>query len=354
MLDERGWTVTELAAITGFTRSALSSVLNLKAGVSPDMAIALGAAFGNGAPEWLQWNADHQLTLVEVDASEVERRARIFQQAPIHEMQKRGWIPQTTDVDRLEAAVREFFAGGGVFSVAMLRPDNASGLTAAERAWCYRARRLAADIPFVAEFDRERLPSAEKKLRQLAAYEKEAERIAEIMSYFGIRFVVVEPLPGAKIDGAAFWIEGSPVIAVSLRWDRIDAFWFTVAHEFMHIKRGDALSIDVNLVEEGEHGFTITTATDEAEYSANAEAAAFLVPPDALDTFVGTTSPRYSATGIIQFAHQVKMHPGVIVGQLQHRGELNYSAHRAFLVKVRKMVTESAVTDGWGHAPLPA
>ena len=63
-------------------------------------------------------------------------------------------------------------------------------MSPSERAWCYRARRLAADLPFVAEFDNARMPAAEKKLRQLAAYEKEAERIAENFSYFGIRFVV--------------------------------------------------------------------------------------------------------------------------------------------------------------------
>ena len=118
---------------------------------------------------------------------------------------------------------------------------------------------------------------------------------------------------------------------MSLRWDRIDAFWFTVMHEFKHIKNGDAYSVDINLVDDGEHGLNVATADDEAERRANAEAAETLVPRAELDTFVATTSPRYSATGIIQFAHQIKMHPGVIVGQLQHMGELSYSAHRGFL-----------------------
>jgi HTH-type transcriptional regulator/antitoxin HigA len=353
LLDERGWTITELATITGSARSALSSVMTGKAGISPDMAIALGAAFGNRAAEWLQWNAEHQLSLVEVDTSGVERRARLFSEAPIHEMQKRGWIPQTTDAGEIEAALTKFFGdGSSTFTVATLRRDSEAALSPAERAWCYRAKRLAADLPFVAEFDKTRILSAEKKLRQLAAYEKEAERVAEILSYYGIRFVVVEPLSGAKIDGAAFWLGESPVIAVSLRWDRIDAFWFTVMHEFKHIQHGDAYSVDVNLVVDGERGLDIATTTDAAERRANETAADTLVPYNDLATFVATTSPRYSATSIIQFAHQIKMHPGVIVGQLQHRGELSYSAHRAFLVKVRKLVTETAVTDGWGHAPV--
>jgi HTH-type transcriptional regulator/antitoxin HigA len=122
-------------------------------------------------------------------------------------------------------------------------------------------------------------------------------------------------------------------------------------HEFMHIKHDDAYSLDINLVAEGECGLSVTTSDDEAERRANMESADTLVPQSELDSFVARTSPRYAATRIIQFAHSIQMHPGVIVGQLQHRGELSYSSHRGFLVRVRKMVTDMAVTDGWGHAP---
>ena len=80
-------------------------------------------------------------------------------------------------------------------------------------------------------------------LRELAAYPKEARHLPALFAEFGIRFVVVEALPGAKIDGAAFWLnETSPVIAVSVRFDRVDNFWFTVMHEFTHVRYGDAWS----------------------------------------------------------------------------------------------------------------
>jgi HTH-type transcriptional regulator/antitoxin HigA len=49
----------------------------------------------------------------------------------------------------------------------------------------------------------------------------------------------------------------------------------------------------------------------------------------------------------------VKMHPGIIVGQLQHRGEIGYSAHRDLLAKVRAIVTETSLTDGWGRTISP-
>jgi HTH-type transcriptional regulator / antitoxin HigA len=205
----------------------------------------------------------------------------------------------------------------------------------------------------VAVFDSARLDGAEKKLRQLAAYPKEAERLAEILAYYGIRFVVVEPLAGARIDGAAFWIGESPVLAVSARWDRIDAFWFTVMHEFMHIKNGDAYSADINLVRESEEGIMVAASEDTAEQRASDQAANLLVPRAELDSFIRRVSPLYASTRIVQFAHRIKMHPGIIVGQLQHRGELRYSSHRGFLVRLRKFVIETALTDGWGRSIGP-
>jgi HTH-type transcriptional regulator/antitoxin HigA len=153
--------------------------------------------------------------------------------------------------------------------------------------------------------------AAEKKLRQLAAFPKEVQHLSQMLAYYGIRFVIIEPLPGARIDGAAFWLDDcSPVIAVSARWDRIDAFWFTVIHEFMHIKNGDGASFDVNLLTEADKGLvTVVQPDDETERLANERAAELLVPRAELDGFIHRVSPLYAATRIIQFAHRIRIHP---------------------------------------------
>ena len=354
LLNASGWTVTELAEITGFNRPHLSGVLSGKTGVSPELSVALAAAFGNDATEWLHWNAQHQLSLVSTDVGAVRTRARLYAEAPVREMQKRGWINETRTAEDLEAELSQFLGDAKkVFRVSTKRSSAMDELTPSEQAWICRARQLSDSMVYVAMFDPKRLAAAQKKLRQLAAYPKEVEHLAEILAYYGIRFVVVEPLPSAKIDGAAFWVGDSPTIAVSARWDRIDAFWFTVMHEFMHIKNGDVWSVDVDLVREGDNGMTVVSSDDIAETRANEDAAHALVPGAQLDSFIGRTSPLYSSTRIVQFAHRIKMHPGIIVGQLQHRGELRYSSHRKFLVKVRKYLVDTALTDGWGRSLGP-
>ncbi len=352
LLRANGWTQEELVTITGRSRATITGVLSGRVGITPETAVAFAAAFKNDPADWLRIEGIYRLSLLEDNSAAIEKRAQLFTLAPVRDMQRRGWIRETDNADELEAELERFFDGslsdGITFPVATLRSDPLSNLTPAEQAWCFRARQLAKQCPVTASFDPERLELGERKLRQLAAYPKEIERLAETLAYYGIRFVVVEPLPDARIDGAAFWLGDSPTIAVSARWDRIDAFWFTVAHEFMHIKNGDA-SIDVNLVDQRDQIITISLTENAAEQLANEQAADLLVPKQELDSFIRRVSPLYSATRIVQFANRVKMHPGIIVGQLQHRGEIRFNALRAHLVKVRQYLIETALTDGWGH-----
>ena len=359
MLDARGWTQDDLSTITGWRRQSISSIVSGKTGITPEMAIALAAAFENAPTDWLHWNAQYELALAEVDRASVERRAAIFRLAPIRDMQKREWIREADDVGELEESLRAFFGGpldqAIDFPLAARRTIRLEELTSAERAWCFRARQLARIVPAEAPFSPERLPDAQRLLRQAAAYPKEIRKVPRILSTHGIRFMVIEPLPGVEMQGASFWLdEQSPVIAISTQFDRIDAFWFTLFHEFKHIEHNDACSFDTKLLSERNGVFTVLLADNDAERKANEAAADALVPADELTSFVRRIAPLYSTERIIQFAHRMKIHPGIIVGQLQHRGELGFKAHRDLLVKIRSIISETALTDGWGHTISPS
>jgi HTH-type transcriptional regulator/antitoxin HigA len=322
------------------------------------MAVALGIAFENNASEWLLWNTQYELAKADIDRVSIERRARIFTLAPIRDMQKRGWITESNDTESLETSLAVLFGGelGDTirFPVAAKRTIELDELNASERAWCFRARQLAQLLQTEAPFDLRRMPAAEKLLREAAAFPKEVRKVPRILSRYGIRYVIVEPLPGVKMDGASFWLdEESPVIAMSVRYDRVDAYWFTLFHEFKHIEYGHSYSFDSNLLTERDGKITVSLANDTDEEKASAGAAHALIPADELTSFVRRISPLYSTDRLIQFAHRMKIHPGIIVGQLQHRGELGYRAHRELLVKIRDVITGTALTDGWGHVISP-
>lgn len=196
------------------------------------------------------------------------------------------------------------------------------------------------------------MEKAKSALRRLATHPKETRHVAKLLAEYGIRFMVIEPLPGAKIDGAALWDDIGPIIALSIRHDRIDGFWFTLMHEFEHIKNEDPISVDSELVD-GTRGVRVSLTNDVAEDRANSGAASSLIATSEMDSFIRRVGPLYSRDRVIQFANRLKIHPGIIVGQLQNRKELGYSALRDFLVKTRDSVTSTALTDGWGHSITP-
>jgi HTH-type transcriptional regulator/antitoxin HigA len=98
-----------------------------------------------------------------------------------------------------------------------------------------------------ASFDRKLLTN--KFFRDLAKLSSRADgpkQVKEFLTGHGIIFLVNPTLPGTFLDGAAMLLHGkAPIIAVTLRHDRVDNFWFTLLHELAHLARHyDALLQD--------------------------------------------------------------------------------------------------------------
>lgn len=350
-LKEKNWTQDDLSQILDKPRPTVVNIINGKIAITPETAIALGEAFKTGAEFWTRLEADYRLSLASAHGIEaVSQRVRLFDAAPVKEMERRGWIKPAEGTNQLEQELCRFFEVASIdeepqIMVATKRVLSSEPLTPSQRAWCFRARQLARTV-HVEKFKPELLPQCEARLRELAAFPDEGKNVARVLSGFGIRFVVIEPLVGSRIDGAAFWLSvNEPVIALAIRFDRIGSFWFTLAHEFAHIKNGDA-SVDAELV--GESALP-TEAKPDIERRADDQAANMLIPSDKLQSFVTRVGPLYSKSRINQFAHIMKIHPGIVVGQLQHRGEIGWNATHGVLAKVRSHVTSTALTDGWGR-----
>jgi HTH-type transcriptional regulator / antitoxin HigA len=359
LLAERNLTQGDLATITGLSRQSVNSIISGRTSITAETAVALANTFGNEASEWLQLDNEFRLSLIQDEtlSDKVQQKAKFFQLAPVAEMVKRGWITTTDDFEVLANELKRFFETDHLeslssFEAACKKTGDYSAVSEDKfvRAWLFQARKLARNI-MVARYDEARLTEAMSELRRIAAFAKETHRVPQVLAKFGIRFVIVEQLPHTKIDGAAFWLdENSPVIAMSIRYDRIDSFWFTLMHEFAHIKHKDLFSLDEGMEES--KSIEVIDEIDYIETRANMDAAASLIDPIEIESFVRRIAPLYSEQKIIQFAHRLKIHPGIIVGQLQRRKEIGYSSLRGLLVKVRDSAIETAITDGWGKLSL--
>ena len=358
-LDARGWTQDDLAEILGRPTRLVNELITAKRGITPETARGLGEAFGTGAQFWMNLESVYRLSSNVSEHEPVARRAALYAKAPIRAMVRRNWIETSSNTDVMERRICDFFGLENIDDEPKLVHVSRKSTSYAESipiqwAWLYRAVHLAKAVD-AKKFTMARLDETLERLKVLLPNPQDIRMIPKILSESGIKFLVIEPLPQSKIDGVTFWLDKTPVIALSLRYDRIDWFWHTLAHELVgHVKNGDGKNADA-ILDIDLSGQQNDINRPQYEIDADRGAVSFLVPQEELDNFIARVSPLYSKARIIGFAGNIHVHPGIVVGQLQHpsRGELNYSQHRDMLVKVRDIITSTALTDGWGYS-LPS
>jgi addiction module HigA family antidote len=71
-LEPLGITITDAAKALGVSRKTLSSILNGKAGISPEMAVRLSIAFNTSSESWLNQQTQFDLWLAEQHRKELD------------------------------------------------------------------------------------------------------------------------------------------------------------------------------------------------------------------------------------------------------------------------------------------
>lgn len=354
-LENRNWSQLEFAEIIGRPPRVVNEIVAGKRGITPETAKELAAALGTSPQFWMNLETAYQLSKAAPAAERIAREAQLRERFPVREMIRRGWIEASENFDVLEAQVLRFFGITAVDNKLLLhhaaRRTHGGEVTPAQVAWLYRVKQLASALQ-VSPYSESNLRRGIEDLRRLVLAAEEVRHVPKILAAAGVRFVIVEPMPGSKIDGVCSWLDGqSPVIGMSLRQDRIDNFWFVLRHELEHVLRGDGKDgaiIDSDLgTEEG----CAADIDSPAERAANAAAADFAISCAKLENFIARVRPLYYEQKILSFAKINGVHPGIVVGQLQNRNEIPYANFRRHLVKVRHLIIGSALTDGWGSVP---
>lgn len=358
LLSERDWTQDVLATVLETSSSHVARLVNDRQPIDAAKAIQLAEVFGREAEEFLDLQKSYDLALARIEVRPDPRRARrahLFAELPIREMVRRGWIdaPDLKDADEVEAALAGFFGVSDPEQIELLphaakKTAVGSDVSAVQLAWLYRVRQMARQM-VVPPYTTSAMKAAIKKLYALLQSREEARHAPRVLMEAGVRLVVVESLTSAKIDGVCFWLdERSPVIGLSMRHDRIDNFWFVLRHECEHVLRGHGLetvALDTEL-EGGKAG----TGEDipEQERVANGAAADFCVPTKTLKQFIARKAPIFTERDLLAFAKLIRVHPGLVAGQLQHATG-RYDRFRRHLSAVRAVVLPNVLHDGWGH-----
>jgi len=351
-LLRRGWGQEDLANIMDRPLPTINKIIQGKKAITPETAIGLAKAFETTPDYWMAKEVAYQLSQVDTsDTDTVEQRSKLYAKAPVKEMVKRRWIATLDGLDKVEATICRFLNIPSIDKTPPLLANARSstdgrGFTAEQAVWCYRAYHLAKLIK-VSPYKSARIPELRQHLRNLSNLAANVSHVPKLLAEYGIRLVIVQHLTGSKIDGAAFWLDGqSPVIVLSLRFDRVNYFWHTLAHELSHIYHNDA-DVDSDSFE------GVRLAESPTEIRANEEASSTFMDESELMSFIRRTAPQYTTKKIIQFANRLGVHPSIVLGNLQFKGELDWAQGAPLQTKYRDHLIAVALTDGWGRSLPP-
>lgn len=331
-LEARGWTQEDLADILGYTPQTINKLLTGKSSITPSFALALGKAFDQTPQFWLNLESlyqIHRLSDEKADA-EVAYRRQIYEVMPINEMHKKGWISKPKLYEDFVSALAAFWRnksnwldklqnqGGGSNEIPIYRKSEARESNFDPKAaycWFQMAKNVSEGFS-IPVYDAERLAKLLSELPQYTVSPTGVADALEELKQCGILFFVLTHLKHTYIDGAAFLHNDKRVIVCTIRYKRLNNFWFTLAHEIAHhlkhINESNKWIIDVEKAE-----------INQQEEEANAMAGEALRHSEIIEMLGGATH-YLKSTQIEKVAEEIGVHPCIVVGAMAYHSEVHF------------------------------
>lgn len=328
MLEEASMSQAELAQRMGRPANKLNEIVKGKRQITANTALELELALGLPASFWINLEKNFQLTKARLAQQiRLEREAKHLAHFPLREMAKFGWITRARDAAKQTREMLQFF-GIATFEqlkeVKSLSPAwrKGQGKNASEyalAAWLREGIRQAQALE-VGSFDPQGLRANIEVLRAFTRQTPDVfePALVELCAQHGVAVRFVPHLPKSYVNGAAYWLNDRVVIQLSLRFKWADIFWFSFFHELghvlLHLTARKSSFLD-------ENSFSSGAANEERE--ADCFAADTLIPPAKYAELLSSAFTR--PTVIRQFAEDIGVSPGIVVGRLQFDKHLQYS-----------------------------
>lgn len=252
--------------------------------------------------------------------------------------QENGWFSESADKEELRRFIAEnriTFGSPSLLRTGLNVRDHSEDILL--HAWRARVTNRALTIidtskPRFVPLDVTWLPD----LARQSVFADGPKRARDMLLEHGIVLVAERQIVGLAIDGAAFLIDGIPVIGVTLRRDALDNFWFTLLHEIAHAILHYRTGLAVGFFDQTE-----AESLDDQEAEADAFASNILIPEE---------SWRRSAARIAQspdvierFAAEIGVHPAIVFGRIRkERNDYSLFSHKIGLGQVRNILIAGA------------
>ncbi len=337
-LESSSMSQAELAKRSGLTPKTINSIIKGSASISSETAVILESVLGKSAAYWINLESQYQIFKASEDKNEqLKNEIGLLGELDLNSLIKEKWINKFED--KLEQ-LKELYRFFGVASQRQI-PAVWSQLEINYRtsvqfqkshlhifAWLRRGEILAKKIK-CKPFDNKRFKSALFEARKLTtkSFSDMKDTLQDLCAEAGVAVVYVPEIKGVSTSGAARWIDkDKALIQLSLRGKRDDKFWFNFYHEAGHIilhgRKEQFIDNNGKLNPLSEHSYH-TEENRFKEKEADEFAANYLVPRKDFANFVSDFD--FSEGSICSFAEKQGIAPGIVVGQLQSRGYIEWS-----------------------------
>lgn len=341
-MDQLGLTQKELMPFIG-SKSKVSEVLNRKRPLSLAMMRALNKGLGIPAEVLLnEPGRDFPFDPPDFEWSKL----------PLKEMAKKRWIPEDSKIKGNEEELGRAFIkdAGGFDSVSQIlfrrsvSPRQNSKMDIyALCAWCIRVMILARKEQLKNKYKPGSLNLNDlRSIARLSYFENGPQLAKEYLEKQGVHLIIQAHLSRTYLDGASLLLEdGVPIIALTLRHDRLDNFWFCLLHELVHVIKHLSKGKEEIIVDDLDLRKHSEEDIDQREKDADELAQNALIPKKDWDKI--NLEDKGFSNMVMSLSEKLKINPAIIAGRIRYEKQ-NYNILSQFIKSggVRKHFIESS------------
>jgi Zn-dependent peptidase ImmA (M78 family)/plasmid maintenance system antidote protein VapI len=327
ILGSRQVELDDFATSIGLSTREARGLLEGTTAIDDGLAKRLARVIGSTSSFWLRCEQSYREDILRNLPAYVDEEVKTWlKRLPLKEMSRLGWLKLHRDtVTQAEECFRffgvtclddwkdretEFFSDVNFRTSVVFSADPT-----ATSAWLRWAENKAEDIP-CHRWNREAFAASLGTIRALSRNhhpDRFVPKLREVCAASGVALVIAPAPKGCRASGATKLIRRrKAMIVLSFRHYSDDHFWFSFFHEAGHLVR----HADQELFLEEEGG-----EVDDKEQEANAFAFASLIPREKQESML-CLPQEYKA--YIEFARNIGIAPGIVVGQMQRLGCLPY------------------------------
>jgi plasmid maintenance system antidote protein VapI len=329
----------EFAVRTGKPEKTIIAVLKGESSITPDMAVLFESVTRIPARFWMNKQRSYDEYLARKrQLALIDESIEWAKNFPLSEMIKKGWLPQKRNINEKTEELLFFFGLSSPdawcdyyqrkelkvgFSISLAHTGDPYAISA----WLRKGELQAEELTTTNAYSEKKFKAILSQVKVLMANHPADffTQLQKLCLEAGVKVVHTPCLLHAPIHGSTRWLNNTPFIQLSGRYNRNDLFWFTFFHEAGHILLHGKKDIFLENME-------YPDKSDAKEREADEFAIKWTLSKEEEQEIIA--KGHISSSDVRAYARKFNTHPAIIIGRLQHNKLIPYSVGREFIEKV--------------------